>query len=147
MTIRATTSTLAMYETYRRHGWTNVGVVCPYTDDLTAAIVAEYARCGFPVAATANLGLTSNIDMGNVPASVIREQLAAVAAAKPDCIAVICTNLSAIPFTAAFEDAYGIPIVDSIAATFVEVSRLCGIDVRLDGLGCVLGGGASTSSP
>jgi maleate isomerase len=138
--IRATTTTLAMVETYRRHGWTRIGLVCPYTDDVTAAIVAEYGRQGLTVVATSNLGLVSNVDMGNARSASIRDQLVAVAAAKPDCIAVICTNLSAIQLTPAFEAEFGIPIVDSIAATFVEASNLCGIDVHIDALGRVLSG-------
>ncbi len=139
-TVRATTTTLAMYEIYRRNGWTKIGVVCPYTDDVMAAIAVEYGRRGLTVVSSNNLGLESNIDMGHAPASVIRNQVMAVAAAKPDCIAVICTNLSAIPFTAAFEDEFGIPVVDSIVATFVEVSRLCGCEVQIDGLGRLLSG-------
>lgn len=138
--IRATTTTLAMYETYRRNGWTKVGLVCPYTNDITAAIVAEYGRHGFTVVATANLGLVSNIDMGNASSAEIRAQLVSVAAAQPDCIAVVCTNLSAIALTQAFEAEFGIPIVDSIAATFVELTNMCGAEVHLEGLGRVLSG-------
>jgi maleate isomerase len=125
---------------YRRAGWKKIGVVCPYTDDLAAAIGAEYGRHGFEVVATSNLCLVDNLDMGNVPEATIRDQLVAVAAAEPDCIAVVCTNLSAIGLAPGFEAAYGIPVVDSIAATFVEASRMSGCDVRIDGLGRVLAG-------
>jgi maleate isomerase len=138
--IRATTTTLAMYEIYRRFGWTRIGIACPYTDDVTAAIVEEYERQGFTIAATANLGLESNLDMGNAQAADIWNQLGAVATTGPDCIAVICTNLSAVQMTPAFEAQFGIPIVDSVAATFVEVSRLCGRDVQIEGLGRLLSG-------
>jgi maleate isomerase len=139
--VRATTTTIAMFDTYRRHGWTKIGLVCPYMDNVTAAIAAEYERQGFTVVAISNLGLESNLDMGNASAASIREQLVAVAAAKPDCIAVICTNLSAISLSAEFEAAFGIPIVDSIAATFVEAARMCGADASVAGLGLVLSGG------
>ena len=141
--VPATTTTLAMFEIYRRYGWTKIGVVCPYVDDVSAAIATEYGRCGLTVVASANLGLESNHDMGNVSAAAIRKQLVDVARAKPDCIAVICTNVSAIPLTAAFEAEFGIPIVDSIAATFVEVTRLAGVDARIAGFGQLLAGGGA----
>jgi maleate isomerase len=139
-TIRATTTTLAMVEIYRRYGWTKIGIVCPYTDDVLTAMVREYELHGLSVVATSNLGLESNLDMGNASMPAIREQLIAVAAADPDCIAVICTNLSAIQLTAAFEDEFGIPIVDSVAATFVELARLCDLDVHIAGMGRLLSG-------
>jgi maleate isomerase len=138
--IRAMTTTLAMNAIYRRAGWNRIAVVCPYTDDVTREIVAEYARHDLTVVATSNLGLVANIDMGNAAEATIREQLVSVATAKPDCIAVICTNRSAVTFTDALEREFGIPVVDSIAATFTEASRLCGIDVRIDGLGQLLSG-------
>jgi maleate cis-trans isomerase len=53
---------------------------------------------------------------------------------------VICTNLSAIQLIPAFEAEFGIPVVDSIAATFVETARLCDRDVRVSGLGRLLSG-------
>jgi maleate isomerase len=138
--IRATTSTLAIYDTFRRHGWTRIGLAVPYNDGITDAIVREYATHGFEVVATANLGLESNIDFGNTPAATIRELLVAAAAGAPDCIAVVCTNVPAITLAAEFEAAYGIPIVDSIAVTFLEAARLCGLDPRVAGFGRVLAG-------
>jgi maleate isomerase len=138
--IRAITSTLAIYETFRRHRWTRIGLAVPYNDDITAAIVREYASQGFEVIATAHLGLESNIDFGNVSAATIRDLLVAAAAGAPDCIAVVCTNVPAITLAAEFEAAYGIPIVDSIAVTFLECARICGLDPRIAGFGSVLAG-------
>jgi maleate isomerase len=138
--IRATTTTLAMLDTYRRHGWKRIGIACPYTDDVLAAMVREYEHHGLRVVSTANLGLEANVDMGNASLGSIGAQLRAVAAEAPDCIAVICTNLSAIQLTADFEAAFGIPIVDSVAATFVGLAHLCDIDVRIDGMGRLLSG-------
>jgi len=138
--IPALTSGLAILETFRRHGWTRIGLAVPYTDDITASIVAEYARHGLEVVATANLGEESNIAFGNTPAAAIRELLVAAARNAPDCIAVVCTNVPAISLTAPFEAEFGIPIVDSIAVTFVEACRRCGLDPRIAGLGHVLAG-------
>jgi maleate isomerase len=144
--IRATTTTLAMLDIYRRNGWTRIGLACPYTDDVTAAIVAEYARHGFTVVAASNLGLEANVDMGNASLDAIHAQLVTLAAAKPDCIAVVCTNLSAIQCTAAFEAEYGIPVVDSVAATYIDVARRCGVDVSIAGCGQLLAGGVGAVS-
>jgi maleate isomerase len=138
--IRATTTTLAMIETYRRNGWTRIAIACPYTDDVLAAMVREYERHGFTVVATANLGLEANVDMGNASLAAIYGQLVALARAKPDCIAVICTNLSAIQVTAEFEAQFSIPVVDSVAATFVELARMCELDINIGGVGRLLGG-------
>lgn len=136
--VPATTSALALVETFRRNGWRRIGLAVPYTDDVTAAIVAEYAAHDLEVVSTANLGLVSNVDFGNAREAEIRELLVAAARNEPDCIAVVCTNVPAISLTAAFEDAYGIPVVDSIAATFLEACRRCGLRPRIAGLGRLL---------
>jgi maleate isomerase len=138
--VPATTATLAMDAVCRRGSFSRVGLVCPYTDDIAHAIGVAYARRGLDVVATSNLGLVENHDMGNVSEATIRGQLDAVATARPDCIVVVCTNLSAITITAEFEAASGIAVVDSIAATFAETSRMAGCDVRVPGMGRLLSG-------
>lgn len=51
-----------------------------------------------------------------------------VAAARPEAIAIICTNLRAAPLAEALEAETGIPVLDTIATVVWGCLRLAGAD-------------------
>jgi maleate isomerase len=53
-----------------------------------------------------------------------------VAAARPQAIVVLCTNLRAAPLVPALEAELGIPIYDSVATVVWQALRLAGADTR-----------------
>ncbi len=63
-----------------------------------------------------------------MPDDTLTAMIRAVAAHKPDAIAVICTNLRSAPLVAALEQSLGIPIYDTIATAVWKSLRLAGID-------------------
>lgn len=132
------TSTIAFYKTFEAFGWQRIGLAVPYTRDVTAGIAAEYARQGFTVTSSACLGLTANIDIGAAEPEAIRELIRQAAASKPDCVAVVCTNLNATQLIVEMEAELGIPIVDSIAITLREALELVGAWSPIPGWGKVL---------
>ena len=134
----ATTATLAMFRAFERHDWTRIALAVPYTRDITERIAAEYARNGFNAIASERLDIESNIAIGNVDAQTMRGLLEAAARSKPDCIAVVCTNLAATELVAEMEERLGIPIVDSIAVTFLDACRVAGFGGPIGGWGYVL---------
>ena len=75
---RACTSVLALNEILRKTGVRRLGLVTPYTSDVQAAILANYAGAGFTVVADRHLGLRDNFSFSEVTASQITGMVAAV---------------------------------------------------------------------
>ena len=51
-----------------------------------------------------------------------------VADAKPDAIAIVCTNMRGAPLVEELETAHGIPIYDTVATTVWKSLRMAGVD-------------------
>jgi maleate isomerase len=95
--IPATTSMLALNELLALMGVKRLGYVTPYTDDVQARIVANYAALGHGCAGERHLGLRDNFSFAEVEEETLRAMARAVAAERPEALAVICTNLRAAP--------------------------------------------------
>ena len=94
-----------------------LGLVTPYTDDVQAKIVENYASIGIDVCAEAHSGLSDNFSFANVGEDAIETMCADVAAARPDAIAIVCTNMRGPLIAAELERRLGIPVLDSVAFT------------------------------
>lgn len=127
---KACTSVLAINERLAAQGARRIGLVSPYRADVQQAIVAQYARHGCPVVAERHLGLQDNFAFSEVDADTLRRMTHEVAAARPDAIVVMCTNLRAAPLVPALEAELGLPVIDSIAAVVWQSLRLAGVDTR-----------------
>lgn len=125
--IKATTSMLALNEILERTGVKRLGLVTPYLGDVQEKIVANYARLGLACAAERHLGLRDNFSFSEVPAERIRAMTIEVAKARPDAIAVVCTNLRGAPLVEALEREVGIPVYDSIATVVWKSLALAGV--------------------
>jgi maleate isomerase len=53
-----------------------------------------------------------------------------LAEARPDAIAIVCTNFRGAPVAARIEAATGLPVLDSGAVTAAHCLRLVGLDPR-----------------
>jgi maleate isomerase len=53
-----------------------------------------------------------------------------VAAAKPDAIAIVCTNMRGAPLAEELEAAHGIPIYDTVSTTVWKSLKIAGVDPR-----------------
>ena len=128
--IPACTSVLAQNEIFRVAGVERMGLVSPYLDDVQAAIVRNYAAAGIECVAERHLGLRDNFSCAEVgeeeSASMVRD----VAAAKPDAISILCTNLRGAPLVDALERETGVLICDSIATVVWKSLLLAGDDPR-----------------
>jgi maleate isomerase len=129
--IRASTSMLALHEILAATGVTRLGLVTPYIDAVQQRIVANYAGLGIGCDAERHLGIQDNFAFAEVPAATLIGMVRAVAAQKPEAIAVICTNLRAAPLVAALEQETGIPIYDTIATAVWKSLVLTGVDPAL----------------
>ena len=128
--IAACTSVLALNEVFERTGVRRFGLVTPYLDDVQAKIIANYAAVGYECVAERHLGLRDNFGFSEVDGDTLRKLLREVAAARPDAIAILCTNLRGGPLVAELEAELGIPIHDSVATVVWKSLALAGADPR-----------------
>jgi maleate isomerase len=122
----ASTCVLALFEVFARHRIGSIGLVTPYTADVQARIAEVYGANGVAVEAESHLGIRDNFSFGVVDAATLDRQIAAVAAARPEAIVILCTNVAGGPHVARWEAEYGIPILDSVAVTLDGALRLAG---------------------
>ncbi len=138
--IPATSSVLALAEIFRRTGVRRFGLVTPYTGDVQARIVANFAREGFDCVADRRLDISDNFSFSCVSTEVLARMVREVAAARPEAITILCTNLRGAPLVEALERETGIPIHDSAAAAVWASLRLAGADPgRVAGWGRLFG--------
>ena len=128
--IAACTSVLALNEIFALTGVRRFALVTPYLDDVQARIVAHYAAAGYECVAERHLGLRDNFSFSEVGADDLRRMVREVAQARPDAIAILCTNLRGGPLVAELEAETGIPIHDSIATVVWKALQLAGADAR-----------------
>jgi len=128
--IPACTAMLALNEILEITGAKTIGFVTPYLDDVQARINANYERAGFKVAADRHLRMQDNFSFSTVTADQMRAMTHEVAAAKPDAIAIVCTNMRGAPLAAELEARHGIPIYDTVSTTVWKSLRIAGVDPK-----------------
>ncbi len=138
--IPATTSMLALDEILAGAGHRRLGLVTPYEDPVQVAIVAAFEGQGIDCAAEEHCGLTVNHAFAGIEAGTIEGMIRRVAAAGPDAVAVICTNMKAAPLVARLEAELGLPIYDSVLTALWSSFRLAGVATGVSGWGRLLAG-------
>jgi maleate isomerase len=134
--IPACTSVLALNEILALTAARSVAFVDPYRDDVQRLITQNYERAGFQVVAEQHLGLEDNFSFSTVTAERLREMVRRVAKARPQAIAIFCTNLRGAPLVEDLEAETKIPIYDTVAAAVWKSLRIAGVDVsRVTGWG------------
>lgn len=128
--IPATTSMLALNQLLALRGVRSIAFVTPYLDAVQARIVANYRALGFEVRGERHLGLQDNFSFSEVTPTQLATMAREVAAARPDAIAVVCTNLHAAPLAEALEAELGIAVYDTIATAAWKALRVSGVDAR-----------------
>lgn len=128
--IPACTSVLALNEIFRLTGVTRFGLVTPYTDDVQAAIVKNYAAADFECVVERHLRRRDNFSFSEVDSEEIRRMVREVAREKPQAITIFCTNLRGAPLVEMLEQELGIPIYDTIATVVWKSLKLAGADPR-----------------
>jgi len=138
--IAATTSILAMNELVFRLGVRRLGLVTPYTDDVQARIVTNYAGIGIDCGAERHCGVRDNFAFAEVSEDTILGMAREVAGQGVDAIAIVCTNMRAGSIAARIEAETGVPVLDSIATVVWKSLILAGADpARVTGWGLLFG--------
>lgn len=128
--IPATTSMLALNQFLAAVGARTLGLVTPYLSEIQERIIANFRDIGMEVIADRRLEDRGNFSFSEYPPSVPETMIREVAAARPDIVAVICTNFRGAPVAAPLEEELGITIVDSVAITVWGAARMAGLDTR-----------------
>ncbi len=126
--IKAATCVLGYFDLFRRLGIRSLGLVTPYTNDVQAKIMATYAHEGIEVVAERGLGIRDNFSFGLTSEAEIERMIREVATAKPDAIAIVCTNMNGAAVAARLEAELGLPILDSVAVTLWAALGRAGAD-------------------
>ena len=128
--IAACTAMLALNELLALTAVKSVGFVTPYLDDVQARIIANYENAGYTIAADRHLGMQDNFSFSTVTAGQMRAMTRDVAAAKPDAISIVCTNMAGAPLAEELEAQYGIPIYDTVSTTVWKSLKIAGVDTK-----------------
>ena len=134
--VPATSSVLATNHALRQLGARTIGLVTPYTSDVQQRIVENYAAAGHPVIAERHLNDPGNFSFAGYEEPELAGLLRDVAAAGPDALVALCTNMRATGLAHALEGELGLPVIDSIAVTLWHAMALAGADAgRVHGWG------------
>jgi len=135
---QATSTVLAYEDHYQRAGIGKLGLVTPYLSEIQDRIIANYAARGIDVVADRRLEDRGNFSFAEYSPDVIADMVRDVARAKPEAIAVLCTNFRGAPIAPALEAELGIPVIDSVSITAAQTLRLVGLDpARVTGWGSI----------
>ncbi|RYH07133.1 aspartate/glutamate racemase family protein [Tropicimonas sp. IMCC6043] len=136
--IPATSTMLAYDALFKRMGVTRLGLVTPYPADIEARMIANYAARGIEVVDKMRLDDKGNFSYATYPPEQAGAMAEQVARAKPDAIAIVCTNFRGAPAAPRIEEATGVPVLDSVALTAAHCLSEVGLDPsRVTGWGSV----------
>lgn len=134
--IPATSSVLALAEVFSRTGVERFGLVSPYTDDVQAAIAANFRREGYQCVAERHCGIRVNFDFSEIEPETIADMVRQVAREQPQAITVFCTNMDGASLAETLERETGIPVYDTIALAVWSGLRAAGVSPsRVSGWG------------
>ena len=132
----ATSAILAFNAAMAALGVRRLGLVTPYTADVQQAIARTYAAHGIDIVSEAHADRRDNYSFAEIPDADVAAMCRTVATARPDAIAIVCTNMRGARIAAALESELGIPILDSVAVTLWGCLRRGGVDTQgLSGFG------------
>lgn len=130
--IPATSAVLGFRDLFRATGVRRVGLVTPYTADVQARIMANWAEAGFPCTAERAAGLSENFAFATVPEKRVEAMIREVVRDGCDAVAIVCTNMRGAALADRLERELGVPIYDSVAVTLRASLAVAGADLAAD---------------
>ncbi len=132
--IPATSAILGFRAVFRATGAKRIGLVTPYTADVQARIMANWAEAGFPCTAERAVGLSENFTFADVREDDVEAMIRAVIREGCDAVAVVCTNMRGAALADRLEGELGVPIYDSVSVTLWASLVQAGADLGAEGL-------------
>lgn len=126
--ITATSAIVSLNALLEQFAAQRIGLVTPYTADVERRIVANYGELGIETVAARRGDTADNFAFAGFTPSVVAEMCAEVAAARPDVIVILCTNMRGPLIGAEVEARFDIPVLDSVSVTLWGALRAAGVD-------------------
>jgi maleate isomerase len=119
-------------------GVTCIGVVTPYTADVTAPILDHFESAGLTVTAVGSFLEPSDLVVGRITERSIADGARHIAELEEcDAVFVSCTSLRSFGIVKDLEAELGKPVVSSNLALLWRLLRLAGVDDDVPGLGAL----------
>lgn len=125
-----TTATLALHDALHVMGAKRVALVTPYLSSVQEAILRNLRAEGFDCVAERHLEDPGNYSFADHPADRVESLTREAAAARPDAIAIHCTNFRGTRGAVPIEAETGVVVMDSIAIALWGALRAAGADPR-----------------
>ena len=129
--VAATTAVLAINELLDVLNVRRFALVTPYIGAVQERIIEVYGRAGYRCVAERHFDEQVNYAFAEIEEQHIADAVRQVAAATPEAVVIMCTNLRFAHLADALEAELGMPVLDSVAAFVWKAVRLCGIDTRV----------------
>lgn len=126
--IPATTAILALNELMALRDVRKLAIVSPYTADVQQRIIENYANAGIEVVAHTHENIRVNHDFACVEPELLWQRMDQVRKAAPQAIVTYCTNLRAAQLAERVEQAWQIPLLDTVSTTVWGMMRAAGAD-------------------
>ena len=126
--IPATTSVLGLNDALAAFDARTIGLLTPYTQDVHARIIANYAAVGIETVADAHLGISENFAFAEISRDAIVSALHDLAGSRPDVLVTFCTNMAAAALAIEVEAAVGIPVFDTVTTGVWKGLQVAGRD-------------------
>jgi maleate isomerase len=126
--IPATTSVIGLNDALAAIGARTIGLLNPYTEDVHARIVQNYAALGIDVVDGRCLGTSENFRFATIAPETITSALHDLSAARPHALVTFCTNMAAARCAPEVEAATGIPVFDTVTTGVWKGLRIAGVD-------------------
>jgi maleate isomerase len=101
-----------------------VGLLTPYTHDLTAAVATRLAAAGVRIGPQSSMGFSDNLDIGALQPEAVVDAARPFADAPIDALFISCTNLRAYEVRDEVAQTIGRPVVTSNAAVLEPAQGL-----------------------
>lgn len=130
--IPATTSVLGLNKLIKRLGITDLALLTPYTDDVQAAIIKNYADFGVDCSVEKHLGKHDNASFGNIPEGVLNEGFRELAKRGATAVSVFCTGLKAAQLVDRWEEDFNnkIVVLDTVATVLWDMCVIAEVDMK-----------------
>ena len=123
-------SSIAILEAFKALEANRIGLVTPYTKDVSNEITKQYESLGLEVLIEQYAGLTVNHDFALVTEEQTYKMITDCMIKPVEAIAVVCTNVNAASIVKEAEDGDGNRIIDSISATLWYAMKKLGMDTK-----------------
>lgn len=123
--IEATSTILALNKAIRLLGLRRLGLVTPYLSEIQDRLIANHEQIDVEIVADRRLKDRGNFCFACYSPRLVADLIREAADARPDAIAVVCTNFRGADLIEQVERETGVIVLDSAVVTLWDTLRMC----------------------